>query len=200
MSRCSALVQIEDKIVDARVLTEFFSCDLSQCKGACCVEGSSGAPLEMEEIASLDAELNALLRELPARNQEALARGVAYRDADREWVTRLVDGGECAFSCSEGGITLCAIERAKRAGRVGQDKPISCALYPIRVERAGALLRLNYHVWEICAPARRKGKADGVRVYEFLRGPIERRFGKGFYEQLDTAARYLARPGGAVRE
>lgn len=195
MSRCCALLQIDDKIVDSRVVTEFFSCDLSVCHGACCVEGSSGAPLEAEEIEGLDIELPVLLERLPARNVPALRAGVAYRDGDGEWVTRLVDGCECAFSYNEGGIFLCGIEKAWREGVIAQTKPKSCSLYPIRVQRVGVMQRLSYHEWEVCAGARKKGQAERIRVYEFLRRPIERYFGAEFYKQLEAAAAYLEGSG-----
>ena len=168
MSRCCALLQIDDKIVDSRVVTEFFSCDLSVCHGACCVEGSSGAPLEAGEIEWLDVELPVLLEMLPARNVQALRTDVAYRDGDGEWVTQLVDGCECAFSYNEGGIFLCGIEKA---------------------------WRLSYHEWEVCAGARKKGLAEKIKVYEFLRRPIEQYFGAEFYRQLEAAAAYLEGSG-----
>lgn len=195
MRRCCALLQIDDKIVDSRVVTEFFSCDLSVCHGACCVEGSSGAPLEAEEIEGLDIELPVLLEMLPARNVPALRAGVAYRDGDGEWVTRLVDGCECAFSYNEGGIFLCGIEKAWCEGVIAQTKPKSCSLYPIRVQRVGVMQRLSYHEWEVCAGARKKGQAERIRVYEFLRRPIERYFGAEFYKQLEAAAAYLEGSG-----
>lgn len=195
MSRCCALLQIDDKIVDSRVVTEFFSCDLSVCHGACCVEGSSGAPLEAGEIEWLDVELPVLLEMLPARNVQALRTGVAYRDGDGEWVTQLVDGCECAFSCNEGGVSLCGIEKAWREGVIAQTKPKSCSLYPIRVQRVGVMQRLSYHEWEVCAGARKKGLAERIRVYEFLRRPIEQYFGAEFYKQLEAAAVYLEGSG-----
>lgn len=191
MSRCRALLQIEDKIVDARIVTDYFSCDLSACHGVCCVEGDSGAPLESEEVAGLEDALPILSRELDKCNVEALREGVAYRDADGDWVTRLVEGRECAFSYCSGGVTLCAVERAWRAGRIRQPKPMSCALYPIRVARVGVMQRLSYHVWDVCAAARAKGRAENVKVYEFLREPIERHFGAEFYAQLQAAAAYM---------
>lgn len=199
MSRCPALLQIEDKIVDSRIVTEYFSCDLSVCRGACCVEGDSGAPLESDEVVGLEAEVPVLVQELPSRNAEALQGGGAYRDADGDWVTQLVEGRECAFSYSSNGVTLCAVERAWRAGRIRQRKPVSCALYPIRVARVGVMQRLSYHVWAVCEAARVKGRAEGVKVYKFLRGPIERCFGAEFYAQLQAAEEYMASRRGAGR-
>lgn len=200
MSRCRALLQIGDKIVDARIVTEYFACDLSACRGACCVEGSSGAPLEGREAEGLEDALPMLVEELDECNLKALEGGVAYRDADGDWVTQLVAGRECAFSYCEAGITYCAVERAWRAGRIGQGKPVSCALYPIRLQKLGAMTRLSYDVWDVCAPARAKGRAEGIRVYEFLRRPIETHFGAEFYVQLQAAAEYMEAEGKASCE
>ena len=114
MSRCCALLQIDDKIVDSRVVTEFFSCDLSVCHGACCVEGSSGAPLEAWEIEGLDVELPELLEMLPARNVQALRTGVAYRDGDGEWVTRM--GANAHFRAMREGSLYAVLRRHGEKG------------------------------------------------------------------------------------
>ena len=44
------MIQIEDKIISLEIFDNYFVCDLNICKGACCVEGDSGAPLSIEEI------------------------------------------------------------------------------------------------------------------------------------------------------
>ncbi len=189
MGGCTNLVQIGDKIVDAQILREFFACDLSACKGACCLEGDSGAPVVEEEIIALDDALPQLRPMLTEEGQEAIDRqGVCYRDSDGDWVTTLVRGRECAFSFQSGGCYLCAIERAIEQGRCAASKPISCSLYPIRVGRSGQMTLLKYDRWEICAPAIRNGKKLGIRVYEFLKAPIVRAFGTAFYSALEEAA------------
>ena len=48
------MIEIDDKIISDDILEEQFVCDLSQCKGACCVKGDAGAPLEKEEINILE--------------------------------------------------------------------------------------------------------------------------------------------------
>ena len=36
------MIEIDDKIVSADLLREYFACDLGACKGICCVEGNAG--------------------------------------------------------------------------------------------------------------------------------------------------------------
>ena len=50
------MIEIDDKIVSLDLLRERFCCDLSKCKGICCVEGDSGAPLDIEEVDILEEE------------------------------------------------------------------------------------------------------------------------------------------------
>ena len=46
----SKMIEIDNKIVSLDLLRECFSCDLGLCKGICCVEGDSGAPLDIDEV------------------------------------------------------------------------------------------------------------------------------------------------------
>ena len=39
------MIQVQDKIISIDIFQKHFACDLNACKGACCVEGDSGAPL-----------------------------------------------------------------------------------------------------------------------------------------------------------
>ena len=83
---------------------------------------------------------------------------------------------------------MCAIELA------GCAKPVSCALYPIRITKMpGGGYALNLHRWKICSAAYEKGRREGTRVYRFLKKPLERRFGPEFYKALDAAAKHLNR-------
>ncbi|PIE84276.1 MAG: hypothetical protein CSA07_02750 [Bacteroidia bacterium] len=192
MARCSRLIQLGDKIVDAQILRAYFACDLSACHGACCLEGDSGAPLESREIVALDDALEALKPLMSHEGAAAVGQGgVCFRDGDGDWVTTLVRGKECAFSFREGDCYLCAVERGLREGKSPAQKPLSCALYPIRVGRSGAFDLLRYDRWEICEPAVENGRRQGIRLYEFLREPLVRAFGEAFYEELAAAAEGL---------
>lgn len=194
MSSCKRLIQIGDKIVDSRILRSYFACDIAACGGACCREGSSGAPLEVSEIEALEAELPQISAMLPAEAQQALQGGAAYRDGDGDWVTQLVDGAQCAFAVHDDTGYRCAIELQQRQGLCRVRKPISCHLYPIRVGRSGAFTLLRYDVWDICAPARALGERLGMKVYQFLREPLVLAFGEAFYHDLGRADEMLDAP------
>ena len=182
------IIQIGDVLVSEDVVCEYFACDYPVCKGACCIVGDSGAPLEEEEIPGLERDypsFSALMSE--ACRSAAEASGFFAVDRDGDLVTPLVPGTEeCAFCRFEGDNCLCAIEKA------GLAKPVSCALYPIRVKKfRGGGMALNLHRWDICRCAFERGRREGIRVYQFLRGPLIRRFGPDFYDALCAAAKHL---------
>ena len=182
------IIQIGDVLVSEDVVCEYFACDYPVCKGACCRVGDSGAPLEEEEIPGLERDypsFSALMSE--AGRSAAEASGFFAVDRDGDLVTPLVPGTEeCAFCRFEGDNCLCAIEKA------GLAKPVSCALYPIRVKKfRGGGMALNLHRWDICRCAFERGRREGIRVYQFLRGPLIRRFGPDFYDALCAAAKHL---------
>ncbi|MDR1022442.1 MAG: DUF3109 family protein [Prevotellaceae bacterium] len=188
------MLQIDDKIVSADLLTRCFCCDLNACAGVCCVYGDSGAPLEKSEEKILLQELPKFHAYLTPKGKKAIARqGVAVRDDDGELVTPLVGRSEeCAYSYfSESGTCLCAIERAFLERKTTYRKPISCHLYPIRVRRIGDNLALSYDCQDICRSARSFGEKNNIPVFRFLKEPVIRKFGKGFYKQLEAAFELL---------
>ena len=182
-----------DILVSPDIITETFCCDLDACKGACCVEGEAGAPVDLDEIAAIEDSLDTVWPQMSAGAQAVVDRqGVAYGDPEGDLVTSIVDGRDCVFTCHEGGCCLCLLEKAYRAGLTEFCKPVSCALYPIREKRLGnGLVGLNYHKWSVCAPARSKGAELGLRVYEFLKEPLVRRFGQAWYDELAAVAAEL---------
>lgn len=187
------IIQIGDILVSEEVVTEFFACDYPVCKGICCIEGDSGAPMEDAESESLERCYDCYSPLMSENGRAAVkAKGFFEIDRDGDMVTPLVEGTrECAF-CHflPDGSCLCAIERA------GKTKPASCSLYPIRITRlTGGGLALNLHRWNICRPAFEKGKRENIRVYEFLKKPITEQFGEEFYSALEAAARHLLREG-----
>ncbi|MBQ3070488.1 MAG: DUF3109 family protein [Tidjanibacter sp.] len=187
------MIEIDGKIIATDLLTEEFCCDLSVCKGECCVEGDSGAPLDIEEVDLLEQEWeNYKPYMTPEGVEEVECQGFMVVDVDGDYTTPLVDGAQCAYAFKENGITFCAIERAYREGKTTFLKPISCHLYPIRVKRfSTGDYGLNLHRWNICKCAFECGKKNGVKLYRALREPIVRAFGEDFYEQLCQAALYV---------
>ncbi len=188
------MIDIDGTIVSTDIITERFLCDLSRCRGICCVEGNSGAPLEPDEGRVLAGEYDAYKPWLTPAGVEAIrAQGFAVTDADGDLVTPLIGEAECAYSFTEGGVTFCAVERAWKEGRTPFRKPISCHLYPIRVARFGdGSLGLNYHRWGVCEGARQLGRERGVPMFRMLREAIVRRFGEDFFAALEAAEKYLS--------
>ena len=184
------MIEIEDTIVSLDIVEDYFLCDLARCKGACCVEGDSGAPLEKEELAKLEAVLPEVWNDLSPKAQEIIKRqGVAYIDTEGDIVTSIVDGKDCVFTCYDAeGTCKCAIEKAYREGRVDFYKPVSCHLYPIRVTQYRDFRAVNYHKWSVCKPAMILGKKENLRIYKFLKEPLIRKFGESWYQALDTCA------------
>ena len=199
------ILEIGGILISSEIITECFCCDYEKCKGICCVEGSDGAPVTMDEIAGIEDALDTVWPMLSASAQSVIDKqGVAYSDKDGDLVTSIVRGKECVFSRSltpspspmgEGSkdpCWLCMLEKAYREGKTQFCKPISCALYPIREKNFGnGLIGLNYHRWSVCKDAVEKGKALGLPVYQFLKEPLIRRFGEAWYQELCEVAEQL---------
>ena len=204
MRRIPPIIQIGQVLISSDVLTEKFCCDLTKCKGQCCIEGDAGAPVTPEEIAAIESSLDAVWSSLSASAQSVIDRqGVAYTDQEGDLVTSIVNGRDCVFTCY-GDIVdadsnqlisdccLCALEKACREGKSHFPKPISCALYPIRVKTFdGGYTGLNYNRWKVCADAVAKGEQLGLPVYRFLEAPLRRRFGNEWYDELCQVADQL---------
>lgn len=188
------MIAIDDKIVSTDLLTARFLCDLSTCKGICCVEGNAGAPLEAREVDLLDSEFEHYCPFLKPAGIAAIERdGFFVFDEDGDYTTPLVDDAECAYSVEDNGVTLCAIEQAWQAGKTSFRKPISCHLYPIRVAKfSNGTIGLNYHRWGICRSAIELGNRQGVPLYRSLKEPIVRAFGEEFFAQLEAAEKMLS--------
>jgi len=188
------MIQIDNALLSEDLFSKRFVCDLGACKGACCVEGDSGAPLEAEEVGKLEDALDDIK---PYMRQEGIDRveetGVFTIDVDGEYVTPLVNDEECAFvSFDKNGTAKCSIEQAHRDGKTDFLKPISCHLYPIRLTQLKDYVALNYHYWPICDPARSCGAKLDVKVFKFLKEPITRKFGEDFFDKLVEADRLIS--------
>lgn len=170
------MIIVGNTIVSDDIADQCFCCNLAICKGACCVDGDSGAPLMEKEIAELERVLPDALPLMTAQGRQAVeTQGVAVRDKDGDLGTPLIDGGACAFiTNSADGTALCALQNLY--------KPISCHLYPIRVEDYGEFTAVNYHRWDIC----RSAKGNGKPLYIYLKEPLIRRFGQEWYDELSN--------------
>lgn len=192
------MLQIQDTLVSLDVVERFFCCDLDKCLGECCIEGDAGAPITEEEQAEIERVLPDVWDYLlPAAKKAIEEEGVAYRDIEGDLVTQIVEGKNCVFSCyGVDGMCLCAFEKAYREGKIDFYKPVSCHLYPLRIKEYPTFTAVNYHRWKICKCAEVLGRAKGIRVYQFLREPLIRRFGKEWYDELAlTCEEYLRHYG-----
>ena len=105
-------------------------------------------------------------------------------DINDEPCTPLVEGRECVYVCWEDGIAKCAIEKAYLDKKIDFQKPVSCHLYPIRVDSYDDFKAVNYHEWEICNCAVALGKEVGTPLYKYLKEPLIRKFGTKWYNEL----------------
>lgn len=202
------ILQVGDILISSDILTEMFCCDLSACKGQCCIEGDAGAPVTLDEIGEIEDALDETWSNLSATAQAVIDKqGVAYTDQEGDLVTSIVNGKDCVFTYYDDiedfnthepikGCCLCALEKAFRAGKSRFCKPISCALYPIREKRfSDGTVALNYHRWDVCKDAVKKGSELSLPVYKFLEGPLVRRFGQEWYDELCNVAHELREQG-----
>ena len=189
------MLQIGDTIISLDILNKHFICDLPKCHGGCCVEGDSGAPLEPGEAEKIQELLPLIWDELSEKAKAVIEKqGISYIDSEKDRVTSIVDGRECAFTWfDEHGTCKCLIEKAWSEGKTDFRKPVSCHLYPIRVKKYPSFTAVNYDEWHICQPARQFGKREGVEVFRFLKEPLIRKFGQEWYDELEIAAEELSK-------
>ncbi len=181
------MIIVGDTLVSEEVFEEYFVCDLSACKGACCVEGESGAPLDQDELVLLEEVYDLVKPFMRKEGIEAIEReGLYTLDQDGDFVTTLVgDHGECAFvTYDANGIAKCSLESAHLAGVTTWKKPISCHLYPIRLQKLSEYIAVNYHRWPVCSPACECGSKLKVPVFKFLKDPLIRKFGESWFSEL----------------
>ena len=179
------MIQVDDKIISLDVFEKHFVCDLNACKGACCVEGDSGAPLLKGEEKILDDIYEKVKPYMRAEGiTEIENQGVAVYDTDGDLTTPLVNNRECVFVIDEKGISKCSIEKAYYAGEVDFKKPISCHLFPIRIKEYRDFDAVNYEEIKICKPACKCGSELEVPVYAFLKEPLIRKYGEAWYNKL----------------
>ena len=183
------MIQIDDKIISLDVIEKQFVCDLNACKGACCVEGDSGAPLQLEEIDTLSQIFDKVK---PFMNQEGInaidKQGLFVVDSDGDYTTPLVNDRECAFVIfDDDGTAKCSIEKAYKLGEINYKKPISCHLFPIRIQSYPTFEAVNYESIKICEPACDCGSKLEVPVYKFLKEPLIRLYGVDWFNTLEQA-------------
>ena len=181
------MIAIENTLVSEDILSKKFVCDLGACKGECCVAGVSGAPLDKEEVEIMESILPKVKPYMTKEGLKAVKeQGVYVIDDDRELTTPLIEeGGACAFVYMEKKIAKCAIEKAFLDGKIDFKKPISCHLYPIRIEYKNGIESIEYHRWKVCKPACTNGVKLNVPIFKFLKEPLVRKYGNLWYKKLE---------------
>ena len=186
------MFQLNKTIVSEEILEKEFVCNLSACKGACCVDGDAGAPLEEAETKILQEiypKVKPFLRKEGIKAIEE--QGTFVVGEDGEFETTLIDGKDCAYVIFDKQIALCGIEQAYNQGIIDWKKPVSCHLYPVRVKQYSDFAAVNYHKWHICSDACSLGKELEVPVYKFVKEALVRKFGIQWYEELEKVAQEL---------
>lgn len=181
------MIRIKDKVVSQDIFDVHFACDLSACKGACCVKGDAGAPLEKEECEKLEEIYPEVAPYLPEKAREVIEQEGKWTDWEGQYETPLLEGKECVYVVFEEGTAFCGIEQAWQDGKIDFQKPISCHLYPVRISHLGSIDvdAINYDQWSICNAACYKGEQLGLPLYRFLKAPLTRKYGTEFYNELD---------------
>jgi hypothetical protein len=190
------MIIIDNKLVSNEIIEEQFVCDLNKCKGGCCVDGDAGAPLNKEELVHLNEVYDAVLPYLDEENKKELQKQGRYVfDEEFGWVTPTIDSKVCVYGITDpNGIVKCGIEQAYNDGKVSWKKPISCHLFPIRVQlsKNKATEYVNYEPREdLCSTGCKLGKKLKVPVYVFLKEALVRKYGVEFYETLDATAKHV---------
>lgn len=187
------MFQLGKTIVSEAIIENDFVCNLSACKGACCIDGDAGAPLTKDETQILEdiyPKVKPFLRQQSIAVIEA--QGTSITTALGELETPLINGADCAYVIfDEKNTALCAIEEAYNQGGVSWKKPVSCHLYPIRVKEYTEFSAVNYDKWEICDDACSLGKELQVPVYKFVKEALIRKFGEDWYAELEKVAKTM---------
>ncbi len=181
------MIVLQNTVISDDIREKFFVCNLEKCKGACCVEGDLGAPLEGDELAILEQNYDKIKPYLSGAGKQAIEeQGLYIIDFEGDYSTPTIENRECAFAIYDHNKMLkCGIEQAYLDGVIDWKKPISCHLYPIRITKYDDFEALNYDRWSICSAACNFGQELGVRVYQFLKEPLIRKYGESWYNELE---------------
>jgi hypothetical protein len=183
------MIKVGEVLVSDDIKDVEFVCHLEKCKGACCVEGDLGAPLDADELEKMHQIQDAVKPYLSKEGIKSIEeQGPYILDEDGDYSTPTIGGKECAYAIYDDKRVLkCGIEQAYLDGKIDFRKPISCHLYPIRITKKKDLEAVNYHQWKICSPACSYGKSLQVPLYKFLKDPLIRKYGADWYDALVKA-------------
>jgi len=184
------MIRVQDVILSEDIATAQFACDISKCKGACCVVGDAGAPVSRDEIPVLRKAFRELQDKLdPEAVQKADREGVVLGDAENGFEINCIDSGECIFvEKSDNGVATCAVQNAYYKGRFNWEKPISCHLYPVRLKHIAGMDYANFeYIPDLCSAGCRNGEDRGIYLSDFLKTALIRRYGEKWYSEFIDA-------------
>ncbi len=192
------MILIQEILISEEIVSEHFACHLESCKGACCIEGDYGAPLDPSELTIIDGLIESVKPYLSDASIDKLKNDghYTYNEEAKTHETPLMEDGACAYmGRNEIGITYCSIEKAYNDGSIDWKKPISCHLYPIRAveNKLSGFQALNYDRWDICSSACSNGEKRQIKIYEFAKSALVRKYGEDFYAELSAAAEHYSR-------
>jgi hypothetical protein len=180
------MIVVENTIISDIITEKHFCCDITKCQGACCIEGDAGAPLESKEVDYLISHFEKIKPYMTVSAVSVVEdSGVFDYDSEGNYVTPLLNNKECVFLYYEDKIAKCCIEKAFFEKKINFQKPVSCHLYPIRITEYTEFKAINYHQWHICDAAIPNGKKTNLLIYQFLKEPLIRKFGKKWYKKLE---------------
>lgn len=187
------MIEIGRTIISRDIFERHFLCDLLKCKGACCVEGDSGAPLTTDEAKTIEQDYPHFRDFLPGKHKHEIEkRGFSVIDSDGDLVTPLVNNRQCVYSFyDDNDILKCAIEKAYFEGKTTFRKPVSCHLFPIRITEYKRYDAVNYQELNICKPGRECGVSQKLPLYKFLKEPLIRKYGEEWYNEVEIAGEHL---------
>ncbi|MEN8117776.1 MAG: DUF3109 family protein [Bacteroidota bacterium] len=187
------MIEIGRTILSRDIFEKRFVCDIQQCKGACCIEGDSGAPLTDEEAIIIESEYSTFKEHLPRKHKKEIEKqGFSVIDSDGDLVTPLVNNRQCVYSFyDKQGILKCAIEKAHFEGKLEFRKPVSCHLFPIRITEYKRFDAVNCQELDICKPGKTCGIAQNTPLYKYLKEPLIRKYGEEWYKEVEIAAEHL---------
>lgn len=188
------MFQVGDTILSEKIATERFICDITRCKGACCVVGESGAPVDEDEIAHLEQAYQQLKeRMLPEAVEIVESEGLILRNSENGYEINCIESGECVFATvNSDGVATCTIQEAFQHGEFSWEKPISCHLYPIRLNRISGTEYANFeYIPDLCSAACDRGEETGTYLSEFLEDALVRRYGKEWVDEFEVACQTI---------
>lgn len=186
------MFRVRDTILSDEIATAHFACDLSKCKGACCVVGDAGAPVTDKEVPELKAAFELLKDDLHPEARKTVADQGLVQVSKHGLDLSCRGNEECVFVIYEDNVVYCAIQKAYMEGRLEWEKPLSCHLYPIRFKKAGEIEYANFeYVDRLCSSACTKGKKENIYLSEFLKQPLIRRYGRNWYDEFEEKCKVM---------